>query len=79
MSEPVPEHVLEGLEDLRASGVCNMLGRGDVIVSMMRCADDGEWPLTMEEVEYRTAIAWLLDNPDRYMEALIAMGEHRRE
>ena len=57
----IPEVVLEELEEVRASGATNMFARDTVISLVM-------------EVE---AADWLLDNKDRYMEALNAMGARR--
>lgn len=57
----IPENVLEALEEVRAGGETNMLARG-VVISLV----------TDEEAE-----VWLIQNKDRYMEALKAMGERR--
>ena len=73
----IPEAVLQGLEEVREEGAFNMLARDDIIRDMMGRADDGGYPLGIEEAEYRQGISWLVDNKPRYMEALIAMG-HRR-
>ena len=77
MSNSIPEAVLIGLEEVRADGEHNMYGRDAVIHDMLGRADAAQWPLGIEEAEYRAAICWLADNDDRYMEALIAMGERR--
>jgi len=56
----IPENVLEALNEVRETGLFNMLDRAGIIEYL----DDEE-----EVVE------WLIANKRRYMEALIAMGE----
>jgi hypothetical protein len=73
----IPEAVLLGLEEVRQEGAFNMLERDSVIRDMLARADDGGYPLDIEEVDYRKGISWLVDNKDRYMEALTAMGKRR--
>ena len=75
--ETIPEAVLIGLEEVRADGEFNMLAYNSIIRDMLDRADTGGGPIGMEEGEYRGAICWLLDNKDRYMEALEAMGARR--
>lgn len=58
----IPREVLEGLRAIRDSAATNMLDRNRVIRLMLRLGiGDGA--------------RWLLANEDRYMEALIKMGE----
>ena len=65
----IPESVLTCLEDVRASGVTNMLARTVVIQELLNADDDDE--------AAREASLWLYDNEGRYMEALKAMGARR--
>ncbi len=65
----IPEDVLEALELVRSSGVTNMMARQVVIQEMTNKPDTNE--------SAREASLWLYDNPDRYMEALTAMGKRR--
>ena len=65
MSEQIPECVLVGLETVREDGATNMLARDTVIALVGDLCDDDE------------AIAWLVENKSRYMEALTTMGERR--
>ena len=67
--EPIPEAVLIALEDVRESGVTNMLARTVVINEMLDADEDDE--------EAREASLWLEEHDDRYMEALKAMGARR--
>ncbi len=69
MAEEIPKAVLEALEEVRASGVTNMLARTVVIQEMLNADDDDD--------QARKASLWLYDNEGRYMEALTAMGERR--
>ncbi len=69
MAEQIPEDVLVALEQVRSSGVTNMMARQVVIQEMLNAPDD--------DAAAREASLWLYDNPDRYMEALTAMGERR--
>lgn len=69
MSEPIPEFVLIALEDVRESGVTNMLARETVINEMLDAEEDDE--------DARDASLWLEEHDDRYMEALKAMGARR--
>lgn len=61
----VPECVLIALAEVRATGLVNMCSRIEVI----------------ERIDYTryNALGWLRDNPNRYMEAVTAMGEQRTE
>ncbi len=61
--EQIPEDVLVALEQVRSSGVTNMMGRDTVILHANDYSID--------------AATWLEDNKSRYMEALTAMGERR--
>ncbi len=76
-TDTIPEAVLEGLEEVRADGGYNMLARNDIIRDMMSRADSAGHPLGTTEAEYRQGSSWLVDNEDRYMEALNAMGARR--
>lgn len=70
MTDNIPESVLIALEAVRASGEYNMLERTHVI----------NWIAAREEENWDAwggAGNWLYDNPDRYMEALRAMGQRR--
>lgn len=75
--KPIPDAVLQGLEEVRADGEHNMLERNSIIRDMLQRADTGGSPLGLQEGEYRKAILWLVDNESRYMEALKAMGARR--
>ncbi|KKM95367.1 hypothetical protein LCGC14_1188910 [marine sediment metagenome] len=77
LENDIPEAVLQGLEEVRQEGGFNMLARNDIIRDMLHRADDGGYPLGLEEAEYRSAISWLVDNESRYMEALNEMGARR--
>ncbi|KKL79241.1 hypothetical protein LCGC14_2016740, partial [marine sediment metagenome] len=63
--EEIPESVLIDLEVVREDGATNMLARDTVIALVGDLCDDDE------------AMAWLIQNKSRYMEALTAMGERR--
>lgn len=63
-SEPVPQLVIEALADVRESGLTNMFDRANVIELIAYWGDVPE------------ATAWLKANPDRFMDALNAMGEY---
>lgn len=63
--EPIPEHVLDALEVVRASGATNMFAR-DAVLAL--CSENEDFD----------AFMWLYDNPNRYVEALKAMGARRR-
>lgn len=76
--EAIPEAVLDGLEEVRADGQYNMLDYNGVVREMLGRADAGEWPVGIDEGEYRRGISWLVDNDARYMEALKAMGKRRK-
>ena len=65
--DPIPDEVLDALEAARETNEVNMLGRQ----SVMKVISDLD--------EYPAAVLWLYDNPRRYMEALIAMGERLAE
>lgn len=62
MADEIPQGVLIALEAVRASGATNMIDRLMVI----------------DLVEDADAEEWLIENPKRYVEALIAMGEQSR-
>ena len=62
--EPIPENVLDALEEVRTEGLTNMLASRMVIFLMADYDPD--------------AAIWLREHPNRYMEALTAMGERRR-
>ena len=71
--DEIPEAVLEALEVVRSGGETNMMARDAVI-------------LLADEIEYLTdgaaevgmeAVAWLIANKPRYMEALNEMGSRR--
>ena len=71
--DEIPEAVLEVLEVVRSGGETNMMARDAVI-------------LLADEIEYLTdgtaetgmeAVAWLIANKPRYMEALNTMGARR--
>ncbi len=64
--QPIPEDVLEVLEEVRSGGETNMLARDTVIALADSISRD-----------YDEAVAWLEANKDRYMEALNAMGARR--
>jgi hypothetical protein len=69
-TDSIPESVLVALEAVRASGEYNMMERIAVI----------NWIAAQEEENWDTwggASNWLYDNPNRYMEALRAMGARR--
>ena len=75
MMTDIPAVVLEVLEVVRSGGETNMMAR-DVVI------------LLADEIEYLTdgaaevgmeAVAWLIANKDRYMEALNAMGARRTQ
>ena len=68
-NQAIPEAVLVALEDVRESGVTNMLNRVVVINEMLDADEDDE--------EAREASLWLEEHDDRYMEALTAMGARR--
>jgi hypothetical protein len=70
-TSPIPESVLEALEAVRASGQTNMLARSTVITLVDSYYD----PDTIDGMD--EAIDWLMDNKNRYVEALTAMGERR--
>ena len=63
MAEQIPEEVLVTLEEIRSSGVTNMMARNTVILYANDYSID--------------AATWLEDNKPRYMEALTTMGERR--
>jgi len=65
----IPEAVLTILEAVRSEGSFNMLEKDNVIRRALEMEDEQE--------SYTGAALWLYDNPDRYMEALMAMGERR--
>ena len=65
MANDIPECVLESLEVVRSDGATNMMAREVVIMLVGELCDDDE------------AVAWLVQNKDRYMEALKAMGARR--
>lgn len=73
----IPETVLQGLKEVRFDGEHNMLEWNSVIRDMLERADNGGYPIGVQESEYHAAILWLLDNEDRYMEALKEMGARR--
>lgn len=79
MNEPqeaIPIDVLRALEEVRADGAYNMMERNSIIRYMLGLADGGGGA-SMEEAEYRQAISWLVDNPGRYMSAVVEMGNRR--
>lgn len=59
--DPVPDTVLDALERIRLTGRYNMHLR-PAIINSCRIPDE------------ESAAMWLIDNPDRYMEALEALG-----
>ena len=64
MTEPIPDRVLDELEQIRAEGPVNMMDRRGV----------------QAEANIRgmyTLVCWIEDNQRRYMEALMAMGQRR--
>ena len=76
MTEEIPTEVLDALEFAREDSSYNMLDRDGVISVLLGHIDDiiGIEP----RIEARKAIDWLVENKNRYMEALTAMGERRR-
>lgn len=60
--EPIPEFVIEALAVVRESGLTNMFARG-VVIDLVGDIDEPE------------AFNWLVENKDRYMDALMAMGK----
>jgi hypothetical protein len=62
----VPEYVLEALEEVRASGLTNMLVSPTVL------------ELISENDAY-AAFNWLREHPEAYMSALRQMGERRAQ
>lgn len=60
--EPIPNVVLDAMERVRQTGEVNMYDSTGVIQRFM-------WP------EEREATVWLIDNPARYVEALVALGK----
>ncbi len=62
-TDAIPAEVLDALEAARETNETNMLGRQ----SVMKVISDLD--------DYPAAVLWLYDNPRRYMESLIAMGE----
>jgi len=67
--QPIPESVLNALEDVRESGMTNMFARETVIFYVDALGED--------EADQFEAVTWLNDNDDRYMEALNEMGARR--
>lgn len=63
----IPDTVLDELEEIRASGETNMYARKTVIRLLMDAAGP----------RYSEAAVWVIQNEDRYMEALNAMGARR--
>jgi len=68
MADAIPEAVLEILETVRSKGETNMLGRSAVICLAFEYGVGGA---------QLDAALWLEENPDRYIEALKAMGARR--
>lgn len=64
--QPVPEYVLDALEDIRDSGLTNMWV-SEVVIDLM-VSDDFDHALAQD---------WLDEHPRRYVEALKAMGDRR--
>lgn len=65
--EEIPVEVLEWLEIARSDGSFNMMARNDVIRLIME----------QDESEGLDAANWLINNKNRYMEALTEMGKRR--
>lgn len=60
MKEPIPCYVINGLKAVRATGSANMIDRATVLSSM--------------HLINRAAYDWLNKHKDRYMDALLEMG-----
>ncbi len=60
--QPIPENVIAALARVRDSGEANMMDRRTVILLIAAVID-------MEAAD------WLTENPRRYLDALIIMGE----
>lgn len=58
--EQIPNYVINGLKAVRATGSSNMLNRATVLSSM--------------HLVNRPAYEWLTKHKDRYMDALLEMG-----
>ena len=69
MDGPIPNCVLDALESVRNGGKTNMLDRSAVI-NLLPVEYD-----PLDSSDFLVAAEWLSANPDRYMEALVAMGE----
>jgi len=61
--DTIPQIVIEGLAEVRASGLTNMFDRGTVIEILEMWGED-------------EAAEWLKANKPRYMDALNAMGAY---
>ncbi|HAM40580.1 MAG TPA: hypothetical protein DCP69_04395 [Candidatus Omnitrophica bacterium] len=62
--EPIPENVLDALEEVRTEGLTNMLASRMVIFLMADYDPD--------------AAIWLREHPNRYMEALTAIDRNEK-
>lgn len=62
----IPQEVIEALADVRETGAVNMFDRLGVVIL---CGAFGK----------ASVYSWLSGNPDRYMDALNAMGKYVTE